>query len=90
VVNTRYYRAKKLALIYFDGSPRLLSFPLFCLLLTQRLPNLLQRKESRLNILAIGGNFTRIQFSIIAHLTRKEIHIFVLGEQQPLCHKNDL
>jgi hypothetical protein len=44
---------------------------LFCLLLTQRLLDLLQRKESRLNISAIGENFTRIQISIVVHLTQK-------------------
>ncbi len=81
---------QNLHLFTFDGSPRLLSSSLFCLLLTQGLPDLLQRKESRLNISAIGGNFVHIQFSIVVHLIQKEIYIFVLDEQQPLCHKNDL
>jgi hypothetical protein len=46
-------------------------FPPFffvCLLVIQRLPDLLQREESRLNISAIGGSFARIQSSIIVHL----------------------
>jgi hypothetical protein len=68
---------QSLHLFTSDGSPGLLSSPLFCLLLTQRLPDLLQRKESRLNISAIGGNFARIQFSIVVHLTRKEIYFFL-------------
>jgi hypothetical protein len=72
---------QSLHLFTSDGSPGLLSSPFFCLLLTQRLPYLLQRKESQLNISVIGWNFARIQFSIVVHLTRKEIYMFfVLGE----------
>ncbi|KAH7295935.1 hypothetical protein KP509_26G000200, partial [Ceratopteris richardii] len=33
----------------------------------KRLPDLLQREESRLNISPIGGSFARIQSSIIVH-----------------------
>ena len=57
----------------------------FCLSVTQRLPDLLQREESRLNISAIGGSFARIQSSIIVHLAR-----IMLGEQQPFRHGTDL
>ena len=81
---------QSLHLFTYDGSPEPLSSSLFCLLPTQRLPDLLQRKESRLNISAIGGNFARIQFSIIVHPTRKKYIFFVLGEQQPLRHRSDL
>jgi hypothetical protein len=83
-------KQQNLHLFTSDGSPSLFSSSLFCLFLTQRLSDLLQRKESQLNISTIGGNFARIQFSIVVHLIRKEIYIFVLGEQQPFCHKSDL
>jgi hypothetical protein len=83
--------SKACNLFTYGGSPRLLSSSFFCLLLTQRLLNLLRRKESQLNILAISENFARNQFSIVVHITRIYIYIYtVLGEQQPLCHKSDL
>lgn len=64
---------QSLHLFTYGGSPRPLSSSLFCSLPTRRLPDLLQREESRLNISAIGGNFARIQFSIIVHLEKKSI-----------------
>jgi hypothetical protein len=61
---------QSLHLFTYGGSPRPLSSSLFCLLPTRRLPDPLQREKSRLNISAIGGNFARIQFSIIVHLEK--------------------
>jgi len=61
---------QSLHLFTYSGSPRPLSSSLFCSPLTRGLPDLLQREESRLNISAIGGNFARIQFSIIVHLEK--------------------
>ncbi|KAH7301482.1 hypothetical protein KP509_23G029100 [Ceratopteris richardii] len=61
-------QGRKLTLLVpFVCSPGPLSSLPFCLSVTQRLPDLLQREESRLNISAIGGSFARIQSSIIVH-----------------------
>jgi hypothetical protein len=87
VVSTGYCRAAKRTLVHsrrkVRRGPQKPSPS--CLLVTQRLPDLLQRGESRLNISAIGGTFARIQSSIIAHPAR-----IVLGEQQPFRHRTDL
>nr|YP_009300620.1 hypothetical protein [Brachythecium rivulare]ALK03322.1 hypothetical protein [Brachythecium rivulare] len=61
---------QSLHLFTYSGSPRPLSSSLFCSPPTRGLPDLLQREESRLNISAIGGNFARIQFSIIVHFEK--------------------
>ena len=56
-VNPYGLRRQSLHFFTHEGSSGPLSSLLFCLLMIQRLPDLLQREESRLIISAIGGSF---------------------------------